>query len=348
MNIEEALRHVAYPLLRMAAYCANALLFGLAPVILLVLRPALASPQAPASPAGRRRLGTRLEGLVQAALAASAVTVVTILVLQAALVSELTEGDVGRSSMAAVFETDFGRWYGFRLLLLCGLATLLVRKVGELSMPRTNDRGAGILWWTTWILMGAGLLMTSSLSGHAGVAEPVVGAIANDLVHLMAGSVWFAGIVVLTVVLPDAWTGRPALQRLALLAPAVDRFAVVALVSISVAAATGVLNSLLHVGAINDLIDTGYGRSLTVKIGLFTGIVALGAINHYFVRKRLLSALKEGRPSTARRVFRRTIAIELVAALSIMGATGVLVGLPPSRAEAAARSAADVWVSRAG
>jgi putative copper export protein len=143
--------------------------------------------------------------------------------------------------------------------------------------------------------------------------------------------VWFTGIVVLSLVLPGVWAGLPAPEGPAVLTPAVDRFATVALVSIAVAGVTGVLNSFLHVAALNDLVDTGYGRSLVVKLALFVALLGFGAVNHFVVRGSLVRALKEGNPTSAPRLFRMTIAAELLIALGIMGVTGLLVGLDTTR-----------------
>ena len=64
MEIGETLRSIAFPLARTAAYCANALLFGLAPVVLLVLRPVLAAPDTEAllrlAPSGTENMGELL------------------------------------------------------------------------------------------------------------------------------------------------------------------------------------------------------------------------------------------------------------------------------------------------
>jgi copper resistance protein D len=330
MEIEETLRSVAFPLVRAAGFCANAVLFGLAPVILLVLRPAFGTTDEAALSHGRRRVGGRLEGFAQAALVASVVATLLLLLLQASLVSELTGGSIDSKSIQGVFETSFGRWTGIRMLLLFGLAVVLVGKVRDLSMA-PGHLGAKRLWWAIWMVIAAAVLVTNSLAGHAASAEPVSVSIANDALHLVAGSVWFAGIVVLSVVLPDAWADRPAPDRLALLAPAVDRFATIALVTIAIAGTTGVVNSLLHVGALDDLIDTGYGRTVLLKLALFAGILGFGAVNHYIVRRSLVSEMEEGSASSAQRVFRKTIGAELFIAVGIMAATGLLVGLEPTR-----------------
>jgi putative copper export protein len=330
MEIDETLRSVAFPLVRTAAFGANALLFGLAPVILLVLRPTFGTQDAAAFSSGRRRVGARLEGFVQAALVASAVATLLLLLLQVTIVAELTGGRIDSKSIQGVFETSFGRWTGIRLLLLFGLGLVLVGKVRDLSMA-PGGGGAGRLWWAIWMVLAGAVLVTNSLAGHAASAEPVPLSVANDALHLIAGSVWFAGIVVLSVVLPDAWTDRPAPDRLAMLAPAVDRFATVALVTIAIAGVTGVANSLLNVAALNDLVDSGYGRTVVLKLSLFAGILGFGAVNHYMVRRSLVSELKEGRASSAQRVFRKTIAAELAIAVGIMAATGLLVGLERTR-----------------
>jgi copper transport protein len=139
--------------------------------------------------------------------------------------------------------------------------------------------------------------------------------------------VWFAGIIVLALVLPDAMRGpRSEIDRLRVLAPAVTRFSHVAMVTITVLAITGTINSFLHVGAFNDLIDSGYGRTLAIKIVLFLVVLGLGGINHFIIRGRLERALEDGSPEPAR-AFRKTIAAELIIALTVMGVTGILVGL---------------------
>jgi putative copper export protein len=164
------------------------------------------------------------------------------------------------------------------------------------------------------------------LSGHAAVATPLGLSIANDLLHLICGGIWFTGIFVLALVLPDAWRGRAPEERVRLLAPIVVRFSTVALITITVLGITGVLNSFLNVQELGDMFDTPYGRAISAKIVVYLGILAVGAINHFFVRVRLEKALEEGRSDASQSLFRKTVAIELVMALAVLGITGFLTG----------------------
>lgn len=72
---------------------------------------------------------------------------------------------------------------------------------------------------------------------------------------------------------------------------------------------------------------------------LFFGIFALGGVNHYFVRHRLERAVEHGTDTPARSLFRRMIAVELLIALALMGATGVLTGLARTKKIAPSSSA---------
>lgn len=350
MAAEETLRQVALTLLRFSAFSAHAVLFGLVPVILLVLRPSFAELPADEWDPGRRSLAARLEGLVKAALIASAVATALFLLLQSALVSELANGEVTTGTFLSVLETTFGQFYALRFPFLAALAVLLVGRVREWSLHRPLSeggagdagRGPSAVWWVSWALLGVGLLATSTFSGHAQVATPRLVSLANDLLHLVVVGTWFTGIVVLAVALPDGWIA-PGADRLRLLAPTIGRFSRVALVTIVLAAVTGTINSFLHLGRFADLWSSGYGRTLGIKIILFVGILVLGGINHLYVRDKL--AQHDGESEGARRLFRRTIATELVIALALMAATGLLTGLgrtktnpppPPPGAESAA------------
>ncbi|MGH2731270.1 MAG: copper resistance D family protein [Actinomycetota bacterium] len=328
MGFEEDLRFVAFTLARFTSFAAHALLFGLVPTILLVLRPAFARLPVDDWAAGRRRVAARIEGLVNAALVASAAASAVAITLQAVLISELRDEDIGGSAVTSVFETSFGQWYAFRFPLLVALALILYKRVGRVCIAGAGDDtpGPSPLYWAAWGGCGLLLLATSSFSGHAAVADPRWGALVNDIVHLAAGSAWFAGLVVLAVILPDAWRDADASGRLGLLAPSVVRFSNVAVVTISIVAITGVLNSFLHVGAIDDLVDSSYGRALALKLVLFGVVLALGAINHLGVRRRFEKAVDAGPLIDTQRLFRKAIAVELAVAVGLLGMTGLLVG----------------------
>lgn len=332
MGVEELLRQIAFTLLRFSAFSAHAILFGMLAILLLVLRPGFA-PLTAAWDAGRVALAERLEGMVRAALIVSLVSTCLILLLQSALISELDAGEIQGDSLLSVLETTFGQYTALRLPLLAGLAVLLLGRVRVWAfVRRAGGKGPSPVWWLSWGFLALGLLATSSLSGHAQVATPRLLSLVNDLVHLASGAVWFAGIILLAVLLPDGWVGKDKVDRLDLLGPVVLRFSHVALVAITIVAATGTLNSFLHLQRFADLWSTSYGQSLAVKILLFFVVLGLGGVNHFFLRDRLAAARDRTRNADeAHSIFRKTIATELALALGIMALTGLLVGLSRTR-----------------
>lgn len=336
MGVEETLRSVAFALVRFSSFAANALLFGLVPILWLVVRPALAPLTTPEWAAGRRAVAERFEGLGQAAIVASAVTAAVGLLLQVALFAGLQGGNVGTDALEAVLQTPFGRWYALRLPLLIALTVLLVGRIRTWSLAEPGEERSHRLWWAVWAGLALMLLATSTFSGHAAVAQPRALALVNDIVHLAAGGIWFTGIVVLAIALPDAWKRKGSLDRLRVLAPSVMRFSGVALTTITVLLVTGTINSFLHLAAWDDLIDTTYGRTLGIKILFYVGILGLGGTNHFFLRDRMQRALEHEEPAGAQRLFRKTIAAELAIALVILGTTGALTGLSRTRQQAPA------------
>ena len=327
MPVQDAFQSIAFSTMRFASFSANAIIFGLVPIFMLVLRPAFASVSTDGWEEGRKRLAGRLEDLLQAAIVASATATIIGLVLQATVLAG-SEGDLTGELFSTIASTPFGRAYLIRLPLLAGLTVLLLNRVRQSSLEMRDDKRAGAGWWGGWVLVGAILLATSSFSGHAAVGQPRFLSLANDIVHLLSGATWFTGVIVLAAYVPHAWRTMGNEDRLELMTPIVVRFSKVAVVAITVVAVTGVINSFFDVGRLEDMVGETYGQTLSVKIILFLGVLALGGINHFYVRRRL--ERRDGE-QPAVRTFKRTIAVELALGLLIMGSTGVLTGLQKTR-----------------
>ena len=332
MPVQDTFQSIAFSATRFTSFTANALIFGLIPICLLVLRPAFASVSNGEWHEGRERLARRLEDVVQAALVASATATVIGLVLQAAVLAG-AEGDLTGDLFSSIASTPFGRAYLIRLPLLAGLTVLLLHRVRRWALTVPGEKPPPPAWWAGWIGLGTVLLATSSFSGHASVGEPRVLSIGNDIVHLLSGATWFAGIIVLAALVPHAWSKKDNAERLDLMTPIVVRFSKVALTSITIVAITGVVNSLFDVARLRDFLEATYGQALSVKILLFLGVLALGGVNHFYVRRKL-EKRDDVKPAVS--LFRRTLAIELALGLLIMGATGVLTGLQKTRESTAA------------
>jgi copper transport protein len=335
MPLQDTFQSIAFSFTRFTSFSANAVIFGLVPICILVLRPAFAGLGAEWDET-RRRLGRRLEDLFQACLVASLTATILGILLQVAILAG-SEGEITAESFTSLATTPFGRAYLVRLPLLAGLTVLLLHRIREsaLAMPEKDERLPTTAWWGGWLALATILLATSSFSGHAAVGRPQVLSIGNDIIHLLSGAVWFTGIIVLAALVPWAWRNKDDSERFALMSPVVVGFSKVAVIAITIVAITGTINSLFDVASLSDMIEAGYGIALSIKILIFLGVLALGGINHFYVRKKLEKGTDE---DSVAALFRKTIAIELALGLLIMGVTGALTGMQKTRESVAPRA----------
>ncbi|MDQ2969023.1 MAG: copper resistance protein CopC/CopD, partial [Actinomycetota bacterium] len=168
-------------------------------------------------------------------------------------------------------------------------------------------------------LAGFALLPLPTLAGHSfnrgrPLLEPVV-----DFLHVTAASFWLGGLVALGLALTGSGD----------LAPMLRRFSKVALVSVGVLAASGVIRAFAELRSLEQLRSTGYGQVLIVKTGLLAALVAVGWVNRY----RLL-------PKLSFETLRRSVAVELLLFAGLLGAVALLTDLRPGRDRVALASAA--------
>ena len=318
--------------IRFAVFASQALLFGLAVIVPFVARPAFAASEEICSD-GRSRVSRRLARILFTALIVTLIGSGIVYYNQILIAVQVGGVDGFFDAANSVLTSSFGQWYALRVALCGALALALWGRVRSWVLAGAGGPEARppIRWWTGWSVLAFALLATISLSGHAAGADRPALAVTNDVVHLAAGAIWISGIAFLLFVLPAVTTTPEPGEQLSVLAPAVDRFAPIAFGSIAVVAATGVLNAILHVAALGDLIESGYGRALTVKLCGFVCILSLGAVNHFVFRKRLVRARARKERTSASPALRRSVAIEVAVAVVILGATSTLVGLPPTK-----------------
>jgi copper transport protein len=167
------------------------------------------------------------------------------------------------------------------------------------------------------------LLPIPSVAGHAldRGQWPRPLNVAADILHVGAAAVWIGGLLALAIGLPRAARKLSPERRARFTAGLVPRLSAIALVSIAVIAATGLIRALSELSAVNQLWSSGYGRSLLVKTGLLALLVSLGWINR---RSRLVPRLRL-------EALRRNVAVELVLLASLVVAVAFLTDLAPGR-----------------
>jgi len=164
------------------------------------------------------------------------------------------------------------------------------------------------------LALGGAALVVTTLAGHAWTAPDRGVAVASDVVHVAAVSVWIGGLVALFAVLP--LVGRDDRVRLA------TRFSALALGAVVVVAASGSVSGWQQVRTLDGLTSTSYGRLLVAKVAGFAVLVVLGWLN----RARLV-------PLVERTVgpLRRALRVELAVAAVVLGLTAALIHQPPAR-----------------
>jgi copper transport protein len=295
----------AFGVARAVTYGATALLAGGLVFLVLVARGVALGP------AAARRAST----LAIAASIAGVLAGLAGLVLQGATAAGTTIwAAVDLDTIGQVLETRFGRIWAARTVAFAVVA-----------LAALSGRGRAVA------AVAAGLLVVApAFAGHAAASEPARVLVAFDIVHVAAMSAWLGGVVALLVVVPAATRTLEPGPRSSLLARLLLRFSPLALGCIAALLATGIGQSLLHLGELSSLVDTGFGRAVLVKAALLAAIIALGAVQ----RRRTVPALRglagtgEG-PGGAGRQLRSVLRAEVVLAAGVLAATSALVAYPP-------------------
>ncbi len=206
-----------------------------------------------------------------------------------------------------------------RLGLLAVLAALLMSRLRALLL----------------VPVLGGVLLSTSLVGHAGVGELSALALPADAVHLAAVSAWLGGLVPLGLVV----LRRHATAPVADLAAVLPRWSRWAAGSVAVLVVSGTFASWREVRELDALISTTYGRLLLVKTVLVAGMLALGALGRSWVRRHY--AMPVVHAATAELLdapaavpdpkrLRRSVLLEAGTAVVVLAVTALLVKTTPS------------------
>ena len=167
-----------------------------------------------------------------------------------------------------------------------------------------------------------GAMVAIAAAGHAAADRPWPLGVAIDALHLLAGAVWAGGLLAITPV-----SMRAARDEVILL---IRRFSRVALVAFALSVALGAVRGTQELAQLGDLVSTGYGRVLAVKILVVVAVVPVALV--------------------VRRGASRLLRLDAAIAVTIVAITATLAAfpLPPRRAQEAnaadrASGAAQAW-----
>ena len=194
----------------------------------------------------------------------------------------------------------------------------LVLALGCAFLPRGNRI----------VLIPAGIAAASlAWTGHAGATEDMAGSIHRiaDVAHIWAAAGWIGALAVL---LRAVMTLPPVREEVRRVAAMLSRFALMGTMIVATLLVSGAINLAMIVGMtqLPALVGSRYGLLLGVKLALFGLMLALAAVNRWW----LTPALESGTPQRAIAHLRLSLLVETSAAIAIIGLVALLGTLDPT------------------
>ena len=201
------------------------------------------------------------------------------------------------------------------IVVVAGLVVAVAPAVGRNRL----SPGGGRMWSMVGAVAALGSL---PLVGHTRSYGPLWLVVPTDLLHVLAASVWFGGLVGLVITLPAL------AKRTSLATRTLARFSTLAGGLVAAVGAAGLLLGWRTLGSWSALVGTTYGLVLIGKVAVVGLVVAVAAWNRF----RLLPAITvdgyQDRVSAATRL-RTAVRIEAVGLVVALLATGFLVNQVP-------------------
>jgi copper transport protein len=215
-------------------------------------------------------------------------------------------------------------------VLAAGLLVLGLAVVAWAVADEPPDRSRG------WLLCGGAVLALAgpSLVGHTRASTPEPLLVVTDVLHVTAGATWLGGLVGLVL------TMRALAGREDLAAQTLARFSTLAGSVLLAVAATGALLAWRIVGAWSPFVETAYGWLLLTKVAIALVVAGLGGWNRWRTLPAVQAATGFGDRERAAALVTRTVRVEAVLLVVLLGVTGFLVNQSPRPAPVTAASGA--------
>ncbi|WP_322921318.1 copper resistance protein CopC [Nocardioides renjunii] len=179
--------------------------------------------------------------------------------------------------------------------------------------------------WDRLLLAGGALVAVAgpSVVGHSRAFTPTALLVASDVLHVGAGAIWLGGLVGLALTL-RALSGREVLA-----ARTLARFSALAGGVLLAVAATGTFMAWRIVGSWTGLVETAYGWLLLTKVAIALVVAGAGGWNRWRTLPAVEAAAGFGDRERAAAAVTRTVRVEAVLLVALLGVTGFLVNQSP-------------------
>lgn len=203
--------------------------------------------------------------------------------------------------------------------------------------------------WAQWLMVPAtaAIALTRSETGHPVDHGDFTASVWIDCLHLLAAGAWVGSLFGMTLaVFPRLLRVDAPCQA----ARIFQRLSTLSGAALAILVACGIWNAIQQLGSADALWTTRYGINLDVKLVLVLPMILIGAHNRYVKLPRLLagaglpeqpspvarwmrgSVVAKGRAGTeVLRSCARTVLMESLLAVAVIGATGILLhAMPPA------------------
>jgi copper transport protein len=227
-------------------------------------------------------------------------------------------------------------WTGIGRLMSTTVGAILVAKIGLIIgltavLVAYWCVSAGRRWlWSLALVLLVLLLISDTLVSHsAATVEWRSLAIGAQLAHLLGVTLWVGGLgYFATLFWWSVFRERSVASELAWAMPS---FSLLAVGAVGLLAVSGLYLTQLHLGSIDQLIATPYGRTLLAKLGVMALMVGLGGYHQCIVQRRILAGLAQSGGSTdlVSQRFKRTLRIEAVLGVLALLLAAFLIEIRP-------------------
>ncbi|WP_246801101.1 copper resistance CopC/CopD family protein [Bradyrhizobium genosp. L] len=194
--------------------------------------------------------------------------------------------------------------------LLLAIAAMLIAAIAWRSPS------VGASWRRTALAMVC-VGLSFAISGHAATAEPQWLTQPALFIHGVGLAYWIGALAPLAVL---AWQRKDSLSRV------LRRFSTLAVPVVALIVLSGLALAVVQLESLHALIDTSYGNILVAKLVLVSLLLGLAALNRWVFTPAVARELHRTRP------LQRSIALEFVLMIAILGLVALWRFTPPPRA----------------
>ena len=215
----------------------------------------------------------------------------------------LTGGDWGQAfSPGLLVELATSGRFGTFWLMREIVIVLAIAMAVFMLLRQSRPKPLATLLPLVNLLLGAALFIAITMSSHAAAVSNnlVPYAIVDDWLHLLAAALWVGGMFYVATIYLPVLKRRSVPESARSLLRLLPYFSVLAIAGVIIMSVTGPLSADFHLTSWSQFINTAYGRTLLVKIGLVGALLVTSAIHVGLLRPRVKKEYKKYSYAAAR------------------------------------------------